>query len=150
MGSVDVNAIVTNCVEDLSKKLKKVDVIKSNAAWLYKQDELMEGLKKNGYPAIGIIYAGLKGTANKGKAANIIIDVYVIGGDKCKGHELSGTTGLLDKMRSAIMCGVADVKGAKRVWEFVWEVPTPLKVTGKQKTEDVGAYVQRWQTALII
>ncbi len=140
--------IVTNCVANLKSLIEQVSAVKKKVVYLYDQEELLNAKTQLGYPAVGIVYIGMRGkddSSRTGLAAEIVCDIYLIGSDQCSSKLIgsdtkSVTTSLLDDIRSEIKCNTAP---GQRKWKFVFERPVDF-------TSEALAYVQRWQTTVVL
>jgi len=140
--------VVTEHVDDLIKRIKTVSLIRDKIVYVYDQESLLHSTKKLGYPAVGVIYVGMKGNSDSsrtGLAAELTCDIYLLGADACitqlsKTDEKPTVTKILDLIRVAIRCHIAP---SQRKWKFIFEIPFAL---------DGGslAYVQRWSTVTLL
>jgi len=141
--------VVTDAIDDLTLKLQDVNSVKKKVIYLYDQDDLLDQQKKLGFPAVGIVYVGMRGNTDSSKtglAVTLVCDIYLIGGEQCidkKADLKSGNTKILDEMRSYIACSKLTRTGALRKWKFVAESPTDLH-------PDYLGYVQRWSTVVLL
>lgn len=140
--------VVTQVVNDLSNLIREVPAVKQKVVYMYEQDELLNAKSQLGFPAVGVVYVGLRGkddSSRTGLAAEIVCDIYLIGGEACTSKligadEKPTTTSLLDNIRNEIKCNTAP---GQRKWKFVFEQPV-------QFDADVLAYVQRWTTTVVL
>lgn len=141
--------IVSEAILDLTSKLNDVSSVKKKVVYIYDQDDLLDKQKKLGFPAVGIVYVGLKGNEDSSKtglAVTLVCDIYLIGGEQCvdKRADLkSGNTTILGEMRRSIACSKLLTNGALRKWKFVAESPVDIH------PEYLG-YVQRWSTVVLL
>jgi hypothetical protein len=127
-------------IESLRGRLKEACSIRESAITIYSQKELFGNKTTLGTPCVGVVYGGMRPTANKGLTVQLVIDVYMIGGDECNGDLVEDTVAVLDEMREAILCTTSQ---DGRKWEFLLEVP-------HQFDEKTMAYVQRWATIVTL
>jgi len=140
--------VVTESVDNLKALIATVEAITQKLVYLYDQDELLDERKKIGYPAVGVVYSGMRAKSDStltGLAVDITLDVYLIGGELCGSKigatdEKISTTSLLADIRDAIRCNIAP---GQRKWKFVFELPSAFD-------QEVLGYVQRWSTTLIL
>lgn len=140
--------VVTEVILDLTKLVAQVPAVQQKIVYMYDQDELLDAKKQLGFPAVGIVYVGLRGkddSSRSGLAAEIVCDIYLLGAESCTSKLIGAdqkpsTTSLLDNIRNEIKCNVAP---GQRKWKFVFEQPV-------QFTQDVLAYVQRWSITVVL
>ena len=144
--------VVSVAIADIISRIRTINAVKKQAVYIYEQDELLNTETKLGYPAVGVMYAGLQGKTDSSKtglAADITIDIFLIGGDLCDAKmfakdELKPTsTSLLADIRDAIKCRPHEPTYAQRKWKFVFEVPADF-------SKDVLGYAQRWTTTILL
>lgn len=141
--------------------MQTISAIKNRIIYMFETDDLLGESTKIGLPSIGVVYNSLRGqtdSAKTGLAAICTIDIYIIGGQQCV-EKISAATGIkmtttqfLDDIRNAIKLTIPQVGSgssqvprpqAQRKWTFVLEQPTPI-------ADGVIAYVQRWQTTILL
>jgi hypothetical protein len=156
--------IISELITDITTKMATVTAIKDKIIYMYDGDDLLTEQVKLSFPAIGVVYNNMSAISddrNQGKtglAAVVTIDIYIIGGQQCveKISKATGvkmnTTEFLEQIRDTIkltkpMTGTGasqvPVSQAGRIWTFVMEAPASLD-------EGVIAYVQRWQTTVLL
>ncbi len=141
--------IVQECIDDLTVRMNTVSAVQQKIIYLYTQDELLGAKKKLGFPAVGIVYVGMRGkedSSKTGLAAVITCDIYLVGGDQCDafvaGSIKHTTTSLLNDIRDAIKADCDPAPGGRK-WKFVFELPADF-------SETLLAYVQRWSTVVLL
>ncbi len=140
--------IATTHVNDLIRRIKSISAVSSKVVYVYDQDALLDAKQKLSYPAVGVVYLGLKGKTDSsltGKATNLVCDIYLLGAESCNANTISDkdkqkATKILDDMRNAIIC---DLAPSKRKWKFVLESPIDVG-------ESILSYIQRWETTVVI
>jgi len=157
--------IISELITDLTVKMQTITAIKDKIIYMFDGDDLLSEQSKIGVPAIGVVYNNMKGhgagerkQGHHGLAATVTIDIYIIGGQQCveKISKATGvkmnTTEFLEQIRDAIKltkpltgtgANQVPVVQANRFWVFVMETPAQL-------SEGVIAYVQRWETTVLL
>ncbi len=138
--------LVSLAIADLQARLDTIDVVKNKSVYIYTQDELLDEKKNVGLPAIGVVYVATRAAEDNGLSADIICDIYLLGGDKCSavvGQTKVTSTDILDKIRDAIKCNTFQQVGARRKWTFMIEQPAPV-------SKDYVSYMQRWKTRVVL
>ena len=140
---------VTAAINSLREAVELVPAIQQKLVYLYLQEELLDWQKRLEYPALGFLYVSLVGkedSSKSGLSATIVVDLLLIGGDRCQDLQTKEgpikvtVTRLLDDIRNAIKLTKWETSGANRKWQFVLEAPFQLE------NEKHLVYRQRWKS----
>ncbi len=141
-------AISVDHVCDLTSKIENVREVKSRVVSVYSQDDMLNKKKSLKYPAVGVLYIGIRGktdSSKTGAASNLICDILLLGGnvhnDNIRGvDQKRASYEILEDIRNEIMCTYAP-SGHK--WTFISELPFHLN-------DGIMAYAQRWSTTVLL
>jgi hypothetical protein len=139
--------IATKCIDDLTTQVAAVGefgaVGKEKVFSVYSEDDLLDKTKLVRYPAVGVMYEGLRPTnpdasrqgmgGDVGIALVLLLDPSTIGGISTRNE----ATRLLGLMRAQMRMR-ASPSGHK--WRFMGENPAGM-------VGNAMVYVQRWATA---
>lgn len=141
--------IVQDHITDVVTRLNTISTIQNKTVSLYTPDQILKTTEKLSYPAVGIIYTGIRGlpdSSRTGQKAGLMIDIFVAGEELCNDdaqiNDLKpAITQILQDIRNVMACTTAP---GSHKWEFMAEFPEQL-----QKEEILG-YVQRWRAVTSI
>ena len=137
--------IASKCVEDLRKKLEELSELKGKSFWVYNEEHLMDKTKGISFPAVGVIYEGIrsisenyKDTYKTGFSGELVTSVIVLQRPDNISYADTKTpaVALLDMIREKIL-GSRSPTG--HVWRFVVEASATEK-------HGVVIWLQRWST----
>lgn len=144
-----IKDIASKCVEDLQKKIEAINANANGLLWVYSEANFLNASKGINFPAVGVIYEGMRGnsenekTTNKiGGSGSLVVSLILAhnNGNFAGGSEIFNATAILDEMRSAII----DTKSPTgHKWRFVVEAPSEEKNGGV-------IWLQRWDTPVMI
>ena len=132
------------CINDLTARLKKSNLVQNKVYTVYDQDHLMDTSKKIVYPCIGVLYEGTRATPNDqnqashrvGISAEAVFAVTLMTTPDLTGSDKNymAAVDLLDDLRALVL----DSKGPTgHYWRFVVEAAA-------QESNGVVSWVQRW------
>ena len=143
--------VVNLAVVDVTTRLKSLAAITSTTAYLYDEDDLLDSKKVLQYPAVGVLYGGLRGlddSSKTGAKAELFIDIAIGGEKMCLDNPLiddkkPSVTALLADIRQVMSCDFTSVAyTSTHKWQFVAELPNDI--------EGLIAYAQRWKVVKAI
>lgn len=141
--------VVTDHVNNLKAAVQAVASVAGRNLYVYDQDDLFYLAKQLQPPCAGIVYVGMQGKndgTRTGLAANLLIDIYVIGAEAnnmTADDAKPSTTQLLAEIRNGIKETIAP---SKHRWKFEFESPVDIS----DETRAYMAYVQRWSTTVLL
>lgn len=135
--------IATQSVDDLKTKVALIPQFAGKVYHVYSEEELLDKQKGLVYPCIGIIYDGMRTTAEKGdKATSASLSCTILAFFRSESQATldakDRTVMLIDRMRSGIN-GTRSPTG--HWWKFQIEASIPSK-------KGLLVYLQRWSTAV--
>jgi hypothetical protein len=141
--------IVAAHLNDVLTRLNNITSIKNRSVNLYTPDQLIKTLDKLEFPAVGVIYTGLRGiedSTKQGIKGYLTVDIFVAGADLCQDdaqiNDLKpGVTSIMQDIRNAMICQAAP---SSHKWQFMAEFPEQLN------DRDVIGYVQRWRAVTAV
>lgn len=141
--------IVNVHISDVLSRLGAISSIKNKTVSLYTPDQIIKTTDKLDFPAVGVIYAGMRGiedSSRTGQKGRLMVDIFVAGAELCKDdtqiNDLKpGVTAILQDIRNAMTCTTAP---GNHKWTFMAEFPEQLS------EKEVIGYVQRWQAVTSI
>ena len=68
-----ITDVASKCVDDLKTKLESLAKLKGKAFWVYNEDHLMDKTKGITFPAVGVVYEGIRAVSENQK------DTYKVG-----------------------------------------------------------------------
>lgn len=136
--------IAINCTEDLAAKIAAVPLIKGKVFTVYSEEELVEKTKGLAYPCVGVVYDGMRATAEpgptskQGLSVDLTVSLMVFFRPDTRAVKDPKLTmvELMDTLRDLI---ITTRSPSGHLWRFQVEVP----VQGKS---GILAYIQRWST----
>lgn len=138
--------VVNLAVVDVTTRLKSLADIASTTVYLYDEDDLLDTQKTLQYPAVGVLYGGLRGlddSSKTGVKSELFIDIAVAGEKKCLDDpriddKKPSITALLAEIRQVMSCDFNTViYTSTHKWQFVAELPNDI--------DGLIAYAQRWK-----
>lgn len=142
--------IATDCTSDIVAKVKAIGDFgakgQEKVFTVYSEEDLLEKTKLLKLPAVGIMYEGIKATAQdpsrQGLATDLTVALVLLMTGKAVGNldTKNQAAQILDEMRNSILKTTSPT-GHK--WRFVSEVPTGA-------LGNYVGYLQRWSTAAVI
>jgi hypothetical protein len=140
-----ITDVAFRCVDDLKTKLESLAKLKGKAFWVYNEDHLMDKTKGITFPAVGVVYEGIravsenqKDTYKVGFSGELVASVMVIQRPDTisPADTKKPAVELLDDIRGQIM-GTKSPSGHQ--WRFVVEASASEK-------NGVVIWIQRWST----
>ncbi len=134
--------IVTECIEDVVKRIDALPALKGKVFHVYSDQELLDKTKGLMYSCVAVIYAGLhsvpdSGTTHKvGLSAEIVMDTILFfrSNAQAQNDPKVGAAAILDLMRAAFR----DTRSPSgHFWRFQSETAIELK-------SGLVGYLQRW------
>ncbi len=139
--------IVDLALSDLVSKLKTITEIKDTTVKLYMADEVLKTADKLQYPAVAVIYAGMRKVGEESIKHYLDVDVFVASDELCNNDAqvnnlIPKATTILASIREVVSC-TSPVPGGHN-WKLQAEVPAAIE--GK----DLIGYAQRWRTIVSV
>lgn len=139
-----MSGVAVNCINDIEAKLSTIQALKGKVFSVYSEEELTEKTKGVVFPAVGVVYDGMRAspepgaTLKMGLSAELVISVMVFFKQNTKATKDPKDTmiDLMDTIRNSI-------KSTKSPSGHYWKFQLEAAVEGKQ---GVLAFIQRWAT----
>ena len=138
--------VVNLAITDVTTRLQSLTEIKDTTIYLYDQDQLSDEQITLQYPAVGVLYGGLRGiddSSKTGLKSELFVDIAIAGEKMCSSNpriddKKPSITSLLAQVRDVMFCDFITVAyTSTHKWQFVAELPESI--------DGIMAYAQRWK-----